>query len=468
MKPLLISQPPFRLSDRSAVEHYFLMLFLGLSWAVAFGITLGAGYLLWVWVWEWAETGNGWAALQASLGLISFGYALRWVVLLYLYVLESHDRYFSPPPEPSVWPTLSIILPFYNEKELIAQAMQSTLDLDYPHYEVIAVSDGSTDGSYEIAKKFEGDYSFGSVRVYAKSNGGKVSALNYAFQKTSGEWIISIDGDGKIDPDAAKQLIRRALSCEGVDAVAGYTRVWNRINLLTRCQAAEFIIWNGVVRGPQSRHGCVLCIPGPLGLFRRSALLRIEQWFGIRLDATEHRPNGPFEPDTFAEDFDLSLALLMTGSKILYEPRAGSDTDAMPTMLTLINQRYRWARGSLQVIRKLLRRGLSRPEWQRANVWAWLCGSYLYDFAVFTFALFAQLVVVFVAFSGHESLDLFLACLIAQTLLRLFVSIAAIIEHKESWRLLWYVLFIDVYGLILAGAFLIALFDEIRGGRMRW
>jgi len=454
--------------ERTAYRHYALMLFLGISLAVAFGVAVGSGYLLVVWVFQWAETGNGWAILQASLGLISFGYAIRWVGLLYLYILESHDRYFMPPPDLAEWPTLSIILPFFNEKELIAQAMQSTIDLDYPHYEVIAISDGSTDGSYEIAKAFEGEYSFGTVQVISKPNGGKVSALNYGVKHTTGEWILSIDGDGKIDPDAAKQLLRRAYSREGVDAVAGYTRVWNRVNLLTKCQAAEFIVWNGVVRGPQSRHGCVLCIPGPLGLFRRSALDRIENLFGVRPDATEFKPSGPFEPDTFAEDFDLSIAILMTGGKILYEPQAGSDTDAMPDMQTLINQRYRWARGSLQVIRKLFRRGYSNPKYRRANVWAWLGGSYIYDFSLFTFALFAQLLVVFLAFSGHESLGLFIGCYVAQNILRLFVSIAAIIEHRESWRLLMYIPLIDVYGLILAGAFIIALFDEIRGGKMRW
>jgi len=77
-------------------------------------------------------------------------------------------------------------------------------------------------------------------------------------------------------------------------------------------------------------------VPGPLGAFRRSALSQV---------------NG-YDGDSFAEDFDLTMKLLGAGWHIVYEPRAVVITEAPERTLELLRQRYRWTRGTLQVLRK--------------------------------------------------------------------------------------------------------------------
>src|SRR4029077_9735698 len=77
-------------------------------------------------------------------------------------------------------------------------------------------------------------------------------------------------------------------------------------------------------------------IPGPIGIFRRDALLRA----------------GGYDTDTFAEDADLTLKLLTAGWHVAYEERAIAYTEAPEHYLDLIKQRYRWTRGILQALRK--------------------------------------------------------------------------------------------------------------------
>ena len=87
-----------------------------------------------------------------------------------------------------------------------------------------------------------------------------------------------------------------------------------------------------------------MCIvPGPIGVFRKKALAGV----------------GYYDHDTFAEDCDLTLKLLLDGWKVTYEPKAISHTEAPEDLISLIKQRYRWTRGILQALRKYRFRMLS-------------------------------------------------------------------------------------------------------------
>ena len=93
-------------------------------------------------------------------------------------------------------------------------------------------------------------------------------------------------------------------------------------------------------------------IPGPIGVFRRDALVRA----------------GGYDTDTFAEDADLTLKLLTAGWHVAYEEGAIAYTEAPERYLDLIKQRYRWTRGILQALRK-------RASWlnsPRRGVALWL------------------------------------------------------------------------------------------------
>ena len=127
--------------------------------------------------------------------------------------------------------------------------------------------------------------------------------------------------------------------------------------------------------------GCVLCVPGPLGLFRRTAMEEVCYRFSRNTDVSEPgRYLGPFESDTFSEDFDLSAGILSLSYKVVYEPHAIAYTNVPSTLFTLINQRYRWYRGNLQVIRKLFKRATGDPVTAPPRMWLWACVNLLHRY----------------------------------------------------------------------------------------
>ena len=171
-----------------------------------------------------------------------------------------------------------------------------------------------------------------------------------------GELILCVDADTTFDSHALKMLVRR-MADPGVGAVAGHTIVRNLDGVLAHCQGLEYVYSNAAFRLPQTDSGTVLCVPGPIGLFRRAALDQIHARYGLLPpNSPPGHFAGPFQHDTFCEDFDLSVAMLALGWRIEYEPRAVCHTEVPTTLVGLISQRYRWTRGNLQVLAKYRRR----------------------------------------------------------------------------------------------------------------
>jgi len=171
--------------------------------------------------------------------------------------------------------------------------------------------------------------------VFTKPNRGKASALNMGIAHAQGKLILCTDADSRLDPDA---LTRAAAHFTDpyVGAVAGNVKVANRLNELTRLQALEYIEGLNLVRAAQAYFHRVAVIPGPLGLFRKDVLDEV----------------GRYEDDTYAEDCDLTLRVMLAGWDVEYESQAVVWTEAPETIGGLVLQRYRWGRGVLQAINK--------------------------------------------------------------------------------------------------------------------
>lgn len=92
---------------------------------------------------------------------------------------------------------ISIIIPFYNTEKYIKRCLDSVVAQTFQNYEVILVDDGSTDHSYEIAKKFE--MRFPNFRLIRQANTGVAIARNIGISKASGEYIAFIDSDDFVD-----------------------------------------------------------------------------------------------------------------------------------------------------------------------------------------------------------------------------------------------------------------------------
>ena len=421
---------------------------------------------------ERLDQGMGGYLQPFILALLVMVLGLRFALYLALASISHvRDGHLEPVDEEH-WPLVSILVPAYNEEPLIEAALESLLQLDYPNYEIVVVDDGSSDRTLELARAFENRGEGAVVQVHGKANAGKWSALNLAFRVANGALLLCVDADSRLDPESLKYLVSAIGRDEMIGSVAGQIRVRNRDSVLTRLQALEYLNCNGTLRGAQTLTGDVLVVPGPLGLFRRDALQAVWDRFGSREGEDEAAGAylGPYEHDTFAEDFDLSIALCAIGYKVIYEPRAIAHTKAPETVLTLLNQRYRWQRGSIQVLRKLWRRGATTPGLLGGRLAAWIVGTYVVDL------ILIPLWIVF----GLPYLALTIADggVLAQSVVELFVAfyginlllaVCYVSTHGDRMRVALVLPLQDIYQTFVLQAILaFVVFDEFRGAPMRW
>ncbi|UCF21561.1 MAG: glycosyltransferase family 2 protein [Gemmatimonadota bacterium] len=376
--------------------------------------------------------------------LIARYFTLLWFA--YLHHLESSEKKRSVGVE---YPPVSILVPAYNEGKVIIAAVQSLLEMDYPHYEVIVVDDGSTDDTLANAMSLAGAYGSCEVRVTTKRNGGKASSLNAGLAMARYPFVLCMDADSRLEP----QTIRASMvhfSDPSVGAVAGNVKVINRRNIWTRLQALEYIEGLNMARRAQGFLNSVNIVPGPIGLFRRDVLIAV---------------NG-YDLDTFAEDADLTLKILTAGWRIKYEPRAVAWTEAPERVVDLIQQRYRWTRGILQAMGKhrrtllmplpdvplwlsLLQMGFEAMLWPMMNVYGHLFFAY-----------------VALAFGMSEVLLAWWAVL---TLLDLVAALATVGMEEEQLSLVPYAIIYRFFFILLIDVVkLCSTMEEALNLRMTW
>ena len=406
------------------------------------------------------------------LGALAGLLGIRWCVMMilsYASIAQSRDQ--ALPPCDASLPFVSILAPAFNESACVKDAMSALVRLDYPAYEVIFVDDGSTDDTYQLALPFAGshysEHGVCHVRVVTKPNGGKWSAHNYGLQHASGTLILCIDADSRIEAGALKLMVRH-MRDKRVGAVSGQIRVRNRKSLLGLFQAFEYVLANGALRLSQGATGTVMVVPGPIGLFRREALDRVEEAGQDEQGNGEQTIGGPFSPLTFAEDFHLSLSMLALGYRVEYEPHAIAQTKAPSTLAGLISQRYRWNRGTMQVVLWYLRRTLRGGE-SPLRIKAWIATAFLPDFFCFPplyFVLLASSLLYLVHGGNLASLACWAA---AASLLNVMSGSLYAVAHRDNIGLSLLSPLFDLYqGIFLNCAWIIATFDQARGGKMRW
>jgi biofilm PGA synthesis N-glycosyltransferase PgaC len=411
--------------------------------------------------------------MVASASFVSFAVVsgVRYVIMMALAFLGWQRSRGARMRDPAEWPAVTVLVPAYNEGERVRHAIESVLESDYPDLEIVVVDDGSTDNTFELACGYAGDHGHAVVRVFTKPNGRKASALNLAFREARGDYIMGVDADSMLDPRCIRRLVRRMVS-ENIAGCAGQVRVRNRNKILTRFQALEYTLMNGMPRMAQSFLESVLIAPGPVCMFRRDAL---QQGWDYSREMSPDRAvengawiDGPWEDDTFAEDADLTLNLLLTGGGVVYEPTAISHTAAPEWTYDLLNQRYRWFRGNYQAVTKAWKRWRADGRAPRALA-AWL-GMFVSESIVWPFVNLFGLVVfcALVALHGSVQLPILLAFLLLTVIDVNAGLFAAAVEQEDSRLTLLSPLFRVFYNTIIDVNSLLALSDELRAKRMNW
>ncbi|MCE9653375.1 MAG: glycosyltransferase [Nitrosarchaeum sp.] len=276
---------------------------------------------------------EGYTLLQSPIRIILL-WAMTisfWSTMLFvpMAVLSKHRE--DTHPDIKTFPKISIIVPAYNEEKVIANTIEGLLETKYPKKEIIFVDDGSKDRTLEIAMKYKDE-----IMVLHKENGGKASALNYGMIYATGEIIVIQDADTIIGRHSLKEIVRGFELNEHVAAVAGNIKVRNRVNLLTKCQALEYITGIQIVRRAFDVFGSITIVPGALGAFKKSFLTEL----------------GSYGKETIVEDFDQTIKLLKAGLITQGSSKATAYTEAPDTLHDFVAQRKRWYRGNIQVLKR--------------------------------------------------------------------------------------------------------------------
>ena len=373
---------------------------------------------------------------------------LRYVLLLWLGYLQHIENRGSRHPHPPQ-PRVTIVVPVYNEEAVIVPALRSLLELRYPSFDIIVVDDGSTDDTAGRASALAGRYGDVTLRVVSKRNGGKASALNAGIAAATTPFVLCMDGDSRLHPDTLLYAMRH-FADPRVGAVAGNVKVVNRENLWTRLQALEYVEGLNMARRAQGFLRVVNIIPGPIGVFRRDALVQC----------------GGYDTDTFAEDADLTLKILTAGWHIVYEERAIAYTEAPERYLDLVKQRYRWTRGILQALRK-------RASWLRSPkrgvaIWASLLVM-LFEAVLWpAMNIVGNMLFTVAALSAGVAAGVFYWWVLL-TMLDVAAALYAVGMEGEDLRLVLYAVPYRFFFITMIDvAKLFATAEEIAGVRMTW
>lgn len=200
-----------------------------------------------------------------------------------------------------VTPSMSIIVPVFNEEVVIERKIRNTLDLDYPReqFEVLFISDGSTDRSEEIVRSFESD----TVRLIVLPRGGKAVALNTGAARAQGEILVFTDANVDLASDALRTLAR-PFADAGVGGVSGKKKyVVRRGTDTTEVGENLYWRWDQWQKELESAIGSIFAADGTLYAIRRALYV-------------------PIEDPAQADDIAISTRVVLQNHRLVFEPRA--------------------------------------------------------------------------------------------------------------------------------------------------
>lgn len=265
-----------------------------------------------------------------------FGLTITFLVLLVfamvrstIYLTLAFVRKPAPLRDPAYLPGVTVLVPAYNEANVIVRSIWSILGSDYPNFEIIVIDDGSTDNTYETIDAEFHDHP--QVRVLRQENGGKWRAANHALPHIRAPLFVGVDADTILDPGALGWLVQH-FKDERVGAVAGFVEVGNRKNFLTACQALEYLVSQAVARRSFETFDGIFVVPGAIGAWRVTAVNAAKAYSG----------------DTITEDADLTVAIHRAGYKVRFQEQARAYTEAPEKVVPFLRQRRRWTLGMLQ------------------------------------------------------------------------------------------------------------------------
>jgi cellulose synthase/poly-beta-1,6-N-acetylglucosamine synthase-like glycosyltransferase len=272
-------------------------------------------------------------SIQTILIYCSMFTAAYFEVFLMITLLENSKKLrnenTSMDNEPTSFPSVTIIIPCFNEESTVDGTIESLLSMNYPKdkFDITVVDDGSTDKTWEYIQRYAGNP---QIDIYRKENGGKFTALNYGIEKSKADLVGCLDADSYVDKNTLRRIVRY-FQDPTIMAVTPAIKIFKPKTLVQAIQYIEYQL-GIMLKKLLSYLNAVHVTPGPFTIFRRSVFQKI----------------GPFRHAHNTEDMEIAMRMHKNHLKIENCHKAFVYTVGPNTIKKLYKQRVRWTHGFLE------------------------------------------------------------------------------------------------------------------------
>jgi len=241
-------------------------------------------------------------------------------------------------------PSCCILIPAHNEAKVIARTVEAMLALEYPsdRLTVMAINDGSTDGTKEIVERYAAEDRRVEFFNVPESEGGrgKSRALNLALGRIRSDVIAVYDADNLPDPAALRYLVAHLLLDSDLGAVLGKFRTVNKnVNFLTRFINVETLSFQSMLQAGRWQMHNIATLPGTNYVMWTKLIRDLNGW----------------DEQALTEDSELSIRIIEQGYKIMFLPYAITYEQEPQEWKVWLRQRMRWVRGNNYVLGKFFK-----------------------------------------------------------------------------------------------------------------
>ncbi|NWF71324.1 MAG: glycosyltransferase family 2 protein [Chloroflexi bacterium] len=257
----------------------------------------------------------------AALFWTYFGYPLLMYVLAKVAPKAIHK-------DASLKPSVTMVIPAYNEADVIGRKLANTLQIDYPKdkLQVLVIDDGSTDDTVKIIEEY---VPRGITLLRQPTRGGKMGAVNMGFANATGEIVILSDASPDYERSALNILLQ-PFADEKVGVVVGTLALWDAKNAVAR-PAGLYWKYEAALRKWESRTGNTVAVHGNMFAIRRTLFK-------------------PLKTGTVNDEFSIAMEAIRQGYRVVYEPDAISYDDASASMRDEFKRRVRINAGRFQAL----------------------------------------------------------------------------------------------------------------------
>jgi hyaluronan synthase len=285
--------------------------------------------------------------LNTNLGYMFFTLAATLFAFSAMTFLYDIYLYFKYKPIESVsdneLPTVTVIVPAYNEGKQVWATLESLAKSDYPKdkLQLLSIDDGSKDDTWywmKEAKRILGD----QVTIMQQpKNMGKRHALYRGFNIGTGEVFVTVDSDSIVKKDTLRNLVSPLVTDKKCGAVAGNIQVLNNKKaLLPKMLNVSFVMSFEFKRSAESSLNSVLCTPGALAAYKASAVFTcLPEWIDQKFMG---------KASDIGEDRALTNMILKQGYSVLFQRNAYAYTNVPEDYTGLYKMFIRWGRSNVR------------------------------------------------------------------------------------------------------------------------